>query len=506
MPLPAPLTHQPPLWVWFLVGTFELVIRLIALGVVPKRRRASTSTAWLLLIFLWPVVGVPLYLIFGSWWAMGKSLRSDPKAHQLVKGILGAASHKAHSGENPQESAEIDEGSSALPERTASLMQLNRKQTSFPVSSGEVVQLLNDTDETFRAMAREVDRAQHHINVLYFQTSWDQSTDPLYKALVRACARGVTVRLLVDHHGVRTIPGWRDFCRVLDESGIQWHIMLPFNLFKGEIRRPDLRNHRKLLIIDGQKAFIGSHNLVAADYDTPAYQKAGIEYHDTSVEVSGVVVRQVQAVFASDWYYATGEKLTVDDLNLAQAEPTQGKPMQIIPSGPSYPSEPNLRMFISMVSQARHHVSIASPYFIPDEPLLAALTGAAMSGVRVDLYVSEQFDQFLVGHAQRAYYEPLLVSGVNIHLYAPPHMLHSKYVVIDGELAAIGSSNMDYRSFGLNYEVMLLAQDRDLVQLLEGNNRRIEASSRLLSLEEWNALPWYKHYIDNICRLGSALL
>ena len=147
-----------------------------------------------------------------------------------------------------------------------------------------------------------------------------------------------------------------------------------------------------------------------------------------------------------------------------------------------------------------------SPYFIPDEPLLAALTGAAMSGVRVDLYVSEQFDQFLVGHAQRAYYESLLISGVNVHLYAPPHMLHSKYVVIDGELAAIGSSNMDYRSFGLNYEVMLLAQDPHLVQLLEGNNRRIEASSRLLSLEEWNALPWYKHYIDNICRLGSALL
>ena len=506
MPLPAPLTHQPPLWVWFLVGTCELVIRLVALGVVPKRRRASTSTAWLLLIFLWPVVGVPLYLIFGSWWAMGKSLRSDPKAHQLVKRILGAASHKAHSGGNTEGSAEIDEGSSALPERTASLMQLNRKQTSFPVSSGEVVQLLNDTDETFKAMARQVDRAQHHVNVLYFQTSWDQSTDPLYKALVRACARGVSVRLLVDHHGVRTIPGWRDFCRVLDESGIQWHIMLPFNLFKGQIRRPDLRNHRKLLLIDGELGFIGSHNMVAADYDTPAYQKAGIEYHDTSVEVRGEIVRQMEAVFAADWYYASGEELTADDLNLAQAEPTPGKPMQIVPSGPAYPTEPNLRMFISMVSQARKYVTIASPYFIPDEPLLAALTGAAMSGVRVDLYVSEQFDQFLVGHAQRAYYESLLISGVNVHLYALPHMLHSKYVVIDGELAAIGSSNMDYRSFGLNYEVMLLAQDPDLVQLLEGNNRRIEASSRLLSLEEWNALPWYKHYIDNICRLGSALL
>lgn len=499
MPLPPPLTHQPPLWLWLLLGTIDLAIRLIALGIVPKRRRASTSTAWLLLIFLWPVVGVPLYLFFGSWWAMGKALRSDPAAHQLVKGILR--------GSKGGESGPDNDG---MDERTASLMRLNQKQTSFPPSHGRVLQLLGDTDQAFEAMAREVDQATHHVNVLYFQTSWDHSTDPLYKSLVRACARGVKVRLLIDHHGLRTIPGWRGFTRMLDESGIEWHLMLPMSIFKGHIRRPDLRNHRKLLIIDGQKAFIGSHNLVAADYDTPAYQKAGIEYHDTSVEVSGVVVRQVQAVFASDWYYATKQELSFEELNLSEDdeanENTMGQPMQIIPSGPSYPSEPNLRMFISMVSQARHHVSIASPYFIPDEPLLAALTGAAMSGVRVDLYVSEQFDQFLVGHAQRAYYEPLLVSGVNIHLYAPPHMLHSKYVVIDGELAAIGSSNMDYRSFGLNYEVMLLVQDRHLVQLLEGNNRRIEASSRLLSLEEWNALPWYKHYIDNICRLGSALL
>ena len=499
MPLPAPLTHQPPLWLWLLVGAIDLAIRLIALGIVPKRRRASTSTAWLLLIFLWPVVGVPLYLFFGSWWAMGKALRSDPAAHQLVKGILR--------GSKGGESGPVNDG---MDERTASLMRLNQKQTSFPPSHGRVLQLLGDTDQAFEAMAREVDQATHHVNVLYFQTSWDHSTDPLYKSLVRACARGVKVRLLIDHHGLRTIPGWHGFTRMLDESGIEWHLMLRMSIFKGHIRRPDLRNHRKLLIIDGQKAFIGSHNLVAADYDTPAYQKAGIEYHDTSVEVSGVVVRQVQAVFASDWYYATKQELSFEELNLFEDgevhDGAMGQPMQIIPSRPSYPSEPNLRMFISMVSQARHHVSIASPYFIPDEPLLAALTGAAMSGVRVDLYVSEQFDQFLVGHAQRAYYEPLLVSGVNIHLYAPPHMLHSKYVVIDGELAAIGSSNMDYRSFGLNYEVMLLAQDRHLVQLLEGNNRRIEASSRLLSLEEWNALPWYKHYIDNICRLGSALL
>ena len=307
MPLPAPLTHQPPLWLWLLLGTIDLAIRLIALGIVPKRRRASTSTAWLLLIFLWPVVGVPLYLFFGSWWAMGKALRSDPAAHQLVKGILR--------GSKGDESGPVNDG---MDERTASLMRLNQKQTSFPPSHGRVLQLLGDADQAFEAMAREVDQATHHVNVLYFQTSWDHSTDPLYKSLVRACARGVKVRLLIDHHGLRTIPGWRGFTRMLDESGIEWHLMLPMSIFKGHIRRPDLRNHRKLLIIDGQKAFIGSHNLVAADYDTPAYQKAGIEYHDTSVEVSGVVVRQLQAAFASDWYYATKQELSFEELNLSE--------------------------------------------------------------------------------------------------------------------------------------------------------------------------------------------
>ena len=494
---------EPPLWAWLLLGAVEFAIRVVALGVVPKHRRAATSTAWLLLIFLMPFVGVPLYVVFGSWWAMGRRLDDDPEARSLVDNILAASV--------PSE-PESDEASPDVEGPASALMRMTSELSGFPASNGRVTRLYNDTAQTFRAMAASVDDATHHVNALYYQTSWDEYTAPFYEALERAVARGVTVRLLVDHHGMRTIPGHRDFRRRLNAMGIEWHEMLPFAPLRGQIRRPDLRNHRKILVIDGREAYIGSHNLVAPDYDTPSYAKAGLLYDDTSVSVTGPVVAQIQAVFAVDWYYACKQVLTPDVLTppaaevAAEREGEQASAMQIIPSGPAFKGEPNLRAFIHMISSARTHVSITSPYFIPDEALMTALTNAALSGVEVELFVSEQFDQFLVGHAQRSYYGPLLKAGVRIHLYRKPRMLHSKYMVVDGSLCIIGSSNMDVRSFGLNYEIVLVADSSRLVEMLHGNDDRTREKSRELTYEEWRGQPWYVHYVDNVCRLGSSLL
>ena len=501
VPLPPP---ELPTWLIATIVGVDTVIRLVALGVVPRHRRASTSTAWLLIIFPVPFLGVPLYLVFGSWWAMGRALDDDPKASGIVKELLAAAP-----GWTPH-----------AHEATAAIMRMNRETTRFGETTGSVGGLYNAPAEAFAAMADAVDRAAHHVHVLYYQTSWDDDTAVLYEALQRAAARGVVVRLLVDHHGLRSIPGWRGFRDRLDGSGLQWHVMLPFNPFKGPVRRPDLRNHRKLLVVDSRTAFVGSHNLVAADYDTPAYAEAGIEFHDTTVSVHGSIARQVETVFATDWFYACGEVLGPADLDPEDpggddlgggedAEHTGGahaSPMQIVPSGPAYRSEPGLRMFVDLIHCATRSVSVVSPYFIPDEALLSALTNAALKGVDVELFVSEESDQFLVGHAQRSYYELLLKSGVRIHLYQAPTVLHSKYVMIDRRTVTIGSSNMDFRSFGLNYEVMLLAEDPGLAEMIAANDQRYRERSRELTLAEWIGKPWYAHYVDNVCRLGSALL
>ena len=180
--------------------------------------------------------------------------------------------------------------------------------------------------------------------------------------------------------------------------------------------------------------------------------------------------------------------------------------MQLVPSGPGYPTEPNLRMILSLIQNATKRVSITSPYFVPDEALLAAMTTAAYRGIEVELFVGLESDHFIVNHAQRSYYQALLAAGVRIYRYPAPTVLHAKYMTVDDEIAVIGSANMDFRSFALNYEVMLLAFGGDLDDMLCANDAYYRTTSSELTAEEWAAEPWWKRYVDNVCRLLSAVL
>ncbi|QPL05226.1 MULTISPECIES: phospholipase D-like domain-containing protein [Actinomyces] len=508
MQLPEFLTT---IWV-----VLEYSIKIAALGTVPENRRPSSSTAWLLLIFLLPVVGLPLYIFLGSPWIHGR------RREQQVSVTEGALRMAAGLPDAPA-------GARPSP-HLASVLRMNRRLTALPCVTGEVVALHADAADTYAAMARAIDGAEHHVHVEFYIQSWDEVTDVFYSALERAAARGVPVRLLVDHLGSRKYPGWRTLGRRWEQAGIRWRLMMPLLPHRRRFRRPDLRNHRKLLIVDGRTAFIGSHNIIDPSYRLRSNRRAGRVWHDLSVEVTGDVVIEAQAVFAMDWYFEAGEQLGVLDLAPGLEEqdladvgnrvgavvgtpaPRSGRPdavvnaMQIIPSGPGYPTEPNLRMFLSLIQTAERRVSITSPYFIPDEALLSAITTAAYRGIDVELFVGKESDHFIVNHAQRSYYAALLAAGVRIYRYPAPTVLHAKYMTVDDDVAVIGSSNMDFRSFALNYEVMLLAFGGDLDDLLRGNDEAYRELSEELTAEQWATEPWYRRYVDNVCRLMSAVL
>jgi cardiolipin synthase len=282
--------------------------------------------------------------------------------------------------------------------------------------------------------------------------------------------------------------------------------MMPIKPLAGRWRRPDLRNHRKLLVVDGEVAFVGSHNVIASNYGSARNLQIGRHWQDLSVKVTGDVVLEVEAVFTTDWYIETGEQAEPRRGMIEDDGPPGPSAMQIIPSGPGFPTEPNLRLFVSLIHLAAHRIAITSPYFVPDESLLAAITTAAYRGVRVELFVGAEADQFLVGHAQRSYYRALLEAGVHIYLYPAPTVLHAKYLTVDDEVAVIGSSNMDFRSFSLTYEVMLLAFGSDLVKRLQENDAQYRSVSRELTLAEWLSRPWRRRYVDNVCRLTAALM
>jgi cardiolipin synthase len=286
--------------------------------------------------------------------------------------------------------------------------------------------------------------------------------------------------------------------------------MLPIRPLKGEVRRPDLRNHRKILVVDGRVAFSGSQNLIEPHYDKPKNQKLGRAWVELMARVEGPVVQELNVVFATDWFTETGENLQhlaaeVPPAPSARPGALTGVGVQVVPSGPGFATENNLRLFNAMLYSAERRLSLTSPYFVPDDSLLYAVTTAAQRGVEVELFVGATADQFMVAHAQRSYYEALLRAGVRIWLYPEPFVLHAKHFTVDDTVAVVGSSNMDMRSFALNYEVVMMMTGAEVVARLSEVQDHYRALSTELTLDEWVQRSRKDTYLDNLMRLTATI-
>ncbi|GAA0974009.1 Cardiolipin synthase A [Nocardioides aquaticus] len=471
-----------------LVVTDHLV-KVLALGVLPGNRKPSSAMAWLILILVIPLAGFVVFLFLGRTDVGGARLARQREADEAIRSATDRLAPADVTG----------------PPYLDSIAALGRNLGSLPLQDGNHVELIAGYREAIAAMTQAVGTAASSVEVEFYIAAWDDVTGPFFEALVAAAERGVTVRLLLDHIGSRSIPGHRELIARLEGLPIQFHQMLPVRPLKGQFQRPDLRNHRKIVVVDGRVAFMGSQNLVEPGYNKPRNHQHGREYVDLVARIEGPTVNALRAVFAKDWYIESHER-TGDDIRPETAPPHQdGVAGQVVPSGPGYATENNLRLFTALIYSAQSRVSLTSPYFVPDEPLLYAVTTAARRGVAVELFVSEWGDQFMVSHAQCSYYQALLEAGVRIHLYPPPWILHSKHFSIDDDVAVIGSSNMDMRSFALNYEVSLLLTGGDVVARFRAVEDGYRAMTRELTLDEWQQRSRGQRYLDNTMRLTAAL-
>ena len=482
---------------WQTIGLIiDYSIKLVAIGFVPENRRPSSSNAWLLVILALPYLGLPLFLSMGSPYINQRRHRVQEAATQQIINV-----HK--------NVPDYPEGVVNLNPELASVIKLNRTLTAMPAVTGTNHGVHSNYEETIAAMARAVDKAKHYVHVEIYIVAWDNTTDVFFRALARAVQRGVKVRLLLDHIGSRKYPGFHKLGRRLDAIGVEWYLMLPLLPLRWRWRRPDLRNHRKMLIIDGERGFLGSLNMIDSSYLMPKNIREGRHWVDVMVELSGPVIASMNTIFAVDWLMESDELLEIVDQVHPEIDRDQVNVVQLVPSGPGYSTEPNLRMFNSIIHHAKERLVMCSPYFIPDESMLEAVTSACYRGVRVELLVSEQADQFAVGHAQSSYYQALLEAGVRIYLYKAPYVLHSKYVLADPDspdaVGVVGSSNMDMRSFGLNYEVSLMITRGNIIAQLDDLTNEYLRNSTELTLDEWNNRSYARRYVDNIMRLTSAL-
>ncbi|WP_406858410.1 cardiolipin synthase [Alsobacter sp. KACC 23698] len=477
-------------WLGVAAALAHVVIVIAALVVVPGDRKPSSATAWLLLITGAPFLGLALFLMIGD--------PRLPRRRRELQARMGEAIAASLAALPPERLALFDP---EVPARDRRHVELARSLGGMPATGGNRLDLLWGYDGIVARMVEAIDAATRYVHVEFYIVALDETTEPLFAALERAVGRGVRVRLLFDQIGSRKFPRKREMRERLTRAGVEWRAMLPI-LGVREWLRFDLRNHRKLLVIDAAVAFTGSMNLIERGY----HRADGLTYEELCVRIEGPAVLELDAVFTVDWLSESEGK--PGEIAAAASPGTAAAPgavAQVLPSGSGFDDENNLRLFTALAHAARRSLTIVTPYFVPDEALMLAITSAARRGVAVTLVNSEAVDQAVVVAAQRSFYEELLRDGVEIRLYRAPVLLHAKSVVVDDEIATIGSSNLDIRSFTLNMEVTLVVYDRAFVDRLREVIGGYVANASRVTLEEWRRRPVRKRLVENIARLTAAL-
>lgn len=476
-------------WYWLvLFASAEWGIRIVMIAVILRRRFApSTAMAWLVLILFLPELGLVVYLLLG----VNHLGRRRARSHRL-------AVAEARARQNPDRFARHVVRPEIDPQQRNMILQAERISGN-PIVAGNGVELISDADTLCDRLTADIDAAEHHAHLLYYIFSPDTIGRRIGDALARARKRGVACRLLADAAGSRAF--FRSGMPAeLHSHGVEVHAMLPVAPWRRKLARIDLRNHRKLAVVDGMYAYAGSHNAVNEDY---GHKHAG-KWVDLSGRFTGPVVAQFQQLFCEDWAFETDQTLGGEDLFPA-LEPAGEIAAQVVPTGPNHQGESFRRVLIAALAAAQRHIIMTTPYLVLDEPTMLALAMAADRGAQVDLVVPKKSDHPIVAAAGRYYYQTLLEAGVNIHTYKGG-MLHAKTITVDDAFALLGSSNLDIRSFYLNFEVNVLLYGQQVTQHLRFAQQRYLSQCDPVVLSAWRKRPLVKQYAEGAAALFSPLL
>jgi cardiolipin synthase len=453
--------------------------------VVPRKHSPTAATAWLLLIFLMPVIGVVFY------WLIARDLlaKRRMKQHQRMLDELSQM-HRELSDRMQPTRISMDEA-------VGPVAALAEKLGRMPILCGNAARLYGDDEEVLDRLIEDIEAAEDHIHMVFYIWENDPTGLRLADALIEASRRGVDCRVLMDsvgsHNWFRRRKGY------FAGTGVEVRAALPVGLFRRSVSRLDLRNHRKIVVIDGRVGWTGSQNIL----DPVGRYRRG-KFKDMMVRLRGPIVLELQHVFRSDWYFETDELLEEDQLYPEIEQPGDAM-VQALPSGPNYPVENYQRIVVDALHSARESAVMTTPYFVPDEALLQAMQVASLRGTQVQLILPRSSDHVLVDAAAHSYFDFLLQSGVEIYQY-DAGVLHAKALTIDDDLALVGSGNFDIRSFALNFELNLIFAAPGMVKSVRELQKTYIRNARRLTQETWDARPTLRRYGQNMAKLLSPLL
>lgn len=478
-----PLVSKKRRLLLVLLALFHLSGLLSSLDALMSSRTAQGSIAWIVSLNTFPYAAVPAYWIFGRSRFQGYIISRQATEHELVsKHQLKASGVEQYILQSTRERGSL---------------QAVEQLAKMPFLRGNAAELLIDGEATFDSIFAGIAAAQHYLLVQFYIVRDDELGQRLQQALIDKAQQGVAVYFLYDEIGSYRLS--QAYLRQLTAAGVA---VRPFHSTKGPGNRFQLnfRNHRKIVISDGQHGWLGGLN-VGNEYLGQDLRYGN--WRDTHLKLTGPAVLALQLSFVEDWFWSAD---TVPALHWqAEAAATDDIPVLILPSGPADRFETASLLIQHALHSARERIWIASPYFVPDEGTLAALKLAALRGVDVRILIPEQTDNLLVTQAAYAFIGPLLDAGVKIYRYQQG-FLHAKSFLVDERLAAIGTVNLDNRSFRLNFEITALLLDEAFTRQLEQQFLVDFSQSRQMSLSELALRPWWLRAVSRAAHLMAPVL
>ncbi|MGH2647369.1 MAG: cardiolipin synthase [Ginsengibacter sp.] len=479
-------------WLLILGAAYILIVLFVCMLIIYDTRSSTKTLAYLLLSIFFPIGGILFYLIFGvNYWKLkkyNKKCIEDEKMFEELKEEWGI-----HNNENVK-TANCELG---IHKEIAVMLE---KELRSPLTKGNKIKLLVNGEEKFPEVLKVLSKAKHHIHIEYYIFQNDTIGTEIENILIQKAKEGVEVRFLYDDFGSPDIN--KKMEKRLKAAGVE---VYPFQkvLFYLLANRLNYRNHRKIIIVDGETAFTGGINVSDRYINS---NPGRIFWRDMHLRLDGPGVFYLQYIFFTDWNFCTGKIPKPYKQHFAGGKINDENAIaQVVSSGPDADQPTILFSMLQAISLAKKEILITTPYFIPGDTIIDALKIAALSGVSVKLLVPGKSDSRLVNAACKSYYGELMTAGVEVYLYRKG-FVHSKTMVTDNNLSIIGTANMDVRSFELNFEVNVILYDVDVATELRNIFFEDIKNSEKIDTMKWKKRPAFKQLPEKLARLFSPVM
>jgi cardiolipin synthase A/B len=475
---------------FFIDGFYIITVLFTVILVIQQKGDPLKTISWLLVILLLPYVGIVLYFFFG------KNYRKEKMYSR--KGLSDQEHLKKLSIDQFINLPNKDIFKNEKLRSKINIMRLLLRSSKSLVTENNKVTILQNGRATFDSIIKAIENAKHHIHLEYYIIEDDHIGNLIRKLLIKKAKEGVEIRFIYDDVGCWSLP--KNFIRSMSEAGIEIYSFLPvrFPFFTNKI---NYRNHRKVIVIDGNVGFVGGLNI--ADRYLKGVEDIGI-WRDVHLRLEGEAVSSLQVVFLVDWYFVS-EEIVSGEMYFPIMQIQEQHLVQITASGPDSDWASIMQAYFAAISSAQSSIFICSPYFLPNESILTALKAASLSGLDVRIILPSRSDSKMVFWSSRSYVLELLEAGIRVFFYEKGFS-HSKLLIVDEVLCSVGTANMDIRSFDQNFEVSAIIYDEVITkELLDSYMTDLKNSTEII-LADWEKRPRFDSIKESIARIFSPLL